>query len=494
MKTLTGSRVAARAWLTTTAPSAAAVKPFSALPSLSTLRLIWSSFMEPMDPHKPYKQWIELQKKYGDLINIEFPGENILLVSNADLYEQIYWSPGKYPAELQFRCWLERERRMKKKDPSYEMNLIALKGEEWRTNRTPLDQMFLKVDQVNLYMPKFDAIAGDLIKLMKKGLKESADGSSLKDVEKYFFQFSVEGIGSVIYNRRLNAVSEQVPENVQEFMRVLSNMMSVASRLETSIPFYRYFDTKDFKDFNRHLTKLFEVGENFVVECDELHGKESTDRTDLVHFLRSQGQSENILQSNVVTMFIAGSDSTTHSIEWLLHNLGRNEDAQRKLREEVLNVVGTTGAVTLEKMKELKYLKACVKESLRYTPTVGGITKIPAEDILIDGYVIPKGTLVVMLTQLSNKDSRFFDDPDKFIPERWLSPEKKPNPWYHLPFGFGPRMCQGARVSELEMYVLIAHVIRNFSWKSLDDSIEPFFSIFSKPDKPLSIEWKTLSV
>eukprot|EP00475_Leptophrys_vorax_P005393 TRINITY_DN13269_c0_g1_i1.p1 TRINITY_DN13269_c0_g1~~TRINITY_DN13269_c0_g1_i1.p1 ORF type:complete len:498 (-),score=119.36 TRINITY_DN13269_c0_g1_i1:433-1926(-) len=468
-----------------------AVKPFNAIPSISTLGLLWREIRNQTDPYKPFKQWASFHKEFGDLVALKIPGQPILMVFDADLYEQIYRVGGKYPAELQLLCWLERERRLKKKDPNYAMSPIALTGEEWRQNRTPLDERFLKIDRVNQYMPIVNEIAQDLVKLMKKDLR-SCGSPRLKELEKYFFKYSVEGIGAIIFNKRLNAISDSVPKDVQEFMDTLKITFATAARLENSVPLYRILDTPIYKRFNVFAGKLDVIGEKFVNDCDRYHGKDETNRVDLVHFLRSKGQSDPRVVSNAVTMFVGGSDSTTHSMEWLIENLGKHPKVQEKLRREVFEVLGSGGNVTPETMKDLRYLKACVKESLRFTPTLGLTARIPFEDFELGGYEIPKSTMVVMMGLFSNKDPRFFVDGDKFVPERWMDPDSKPNPWYHLPFGFGPRMCQGARVSELEIYVLLTHLVRNFSWTSHTENLEPLREIFIRPDKPLLIDWNQL--
>jgi vitamin D3 24-hydroxylase len=465
------------------------VKPFSAIPTVGLLELVWRGIKNPQDPHRPFKWWNECQQEFGDMVVLKLPGLNCLLLFNPNLFEAAYKTAGKYPAELQVQCWLHRERTLKNKDPSYDVNLIALKGEEWRKNRNPLDHKFLKMDQTNQYMPLINQISVDLVTTMKSSLNN--DGQ-LHDLENLFYAYSIEGIGAIIFNRRLNAVTQgKMPAHVQEFLDSLKTMFNTAGELENNIPWYKIFPTRGIKRFNDAVDNTFRIGEEFVRECDEFHKETPKEqRIDVVQYLRDVGQSEKRVLSNSITMFLAGSDSTTHTIKWLLHNLGKNPEKQEKLRQEIWNVLGDKEMVTPETMAELRYLKACLKESMRLTPTAPGGARFPQEDVVIGGYKVPKGTLLGIFSIVSNKDPRFFgEDATEFVPERWLDPETKPNPWYNLPFGFGARMCQGARVAELETFVLMTHLVRQFSWESINDKVEPYQSLFIRPEN-LEIGWK----
>jgi cytochrome P450 len=468
------------------------VKPFSSIPSLSLWSLVWRGIRNQNPPNKPFKGWQQLQQEFGDILALNLPGQKVVMIFDADKYESVFRLAGKYPAELQIGSWLEVERRRKKKDPNYEVNPIALKGEEWRENRTSLDNKLLRVEQVNQYMPIINGVASDLTQAMKTEIQTSG---SIENVEDLFYSFSIEGIGSVLFNKRLNLISEgsTMPESAKEFVDVLKVVFCSSGELEVGFPFYRWFDTKQFRTLSESLYRLEEIAEKFVEECDEFHKDTPVDqRQDLVQYLRNRGQSEERTLRNAIMMFIAGSDSTTHTLQWLVHNLGRNIEAQAKLREEVLSVLGPEQQVTPETMNSLKYLKACLKESMRRTPSVAGIGRIPSEDAVAAGYEIPKGTMVVALKYLSNHDPRFFSEPDQFLPERWIDADKKPNPFYNLPFGFGPRMCQGVRIAELEIYVLMTHLIRNFSWESKDENPEAVSELFLKPERPINISWKLL--
>jgi len=207
--------------------------------------------------------------------------------------------------------------------------------------------------------------------------------------------------------------------------------------------------------------------------------------------MKSEGFTDEQTFKNASSMFIVGTDSTTNSILWLVHNLGRYPEVQKALRQEIHSVLGRNGPVTPDNLKHLKYLRNTIKESLRLTPTLHANVRFLDQPVVISGYEIPAKTPILLPYIVVGKDPKYFPDPLNFKPERWLKEEHPLQKWIHLPFGTGPRMCQGFRISELEMYMMAAKLVQNYEWESQEE-VEPILETFIKPDRPLKIQWKSL--
>lgn len=130
-------------------------------------------------------------------------------------------------------------------------------------------------------------------------------------------------------------------------------------------------------------------------------------------------------------------------------------------------------SLTPENMKNMPYLRACLKESMRLYPIVIGTVRKIHKDIVLSGYQVPVNSTVSMISMFELRNPAQFEHPDKFMPERWLrgskeEAEKCPittkthHPYAFIPFGFGSRMCVGRRLAELEMETLISRILRNF--------------------------------
>lgn len=122
-------------------------------------------------------------------------------------------------------------------------------------------------------------------------------------------------------------------------------------------------------------------------------------------------------------------------------------------------------------MKNLPYLRACMKEGLRFMTPFSQNFRSTGRDTVLQGYQIPKDTDVMMGAAQLFMDDKYFPQASSFLPERWLKDTvqssgcpsaKGAHPFVYLPFGFGPRMCIGRRFVEMEIEVLLSRIIRNF--------------------------------
>lgn len=130
-------------------------------------------------------------------------------------------------------------------------------------------------------------------------------------------------------------------------------------------------------------------------------------------------------------------------MNWFLHLMGANPEIQSKVQKEIDEVLGEADRpVSYEDLGKLKYLEACFKETLRLYPSVPLIARQCVEDIQVRGHTLPSGTAVVMVPSMVHKDPRYWDDPEIFNPERFITGELK-HPYAYIPFSAGSRNCIG---------------------------------------------------
>lgn len=180
---------------------------------------------------------------------------------------------------------------------------------------------------------------------------------------------------------------------------------------------------------------------------------------------------------------------TSNTTLWWLYNLARFPEVQEKLYQDLESVLGNDEEVTPEHLTKLPYLKACLKESMRLTPSITVLARFLDEDVVLSGYQVPAKTLVLMDLYAASRSEKYFKDPLEFKPERWLRESKEVHSFSHLQFAFGPRMCLGRRVAELEMYVLICKLLRRFRLEYHHGPLELRQKLFTVPDKPVKIKF-----
>jgi len=305
--------------------------------------------------------------------------------------------------------------------------------------------------------------------------------------------YSTESMGTVLFDYRIKVLDDPVPEKAKILIQLISEWNHTLGYLLFSIPWYKYFDTPTFKRFIEVEKQKNQMSADYVNMTQEvLKSKSPEERIDLYHFLKQEGLSDDEAFANVVGALFAGVDSITITALWLIYNLGRFPAVQQTLREEILSIVGHNNPITAENLKQLKYLRNTIKESLRLSSTSFGFMRVLPQPVVVSGYEIPPNNPIILPTYILSKNPNYFPDPNNFKPERYFTEEHPMQKWINLPFGTGPRMCAGFRLAELGLYVLAAKLVQHFEWKS-EEEVEPIQKLFVLPDRPLKIHWKILS-
>jgi len=241
------------------------------------------------------------------------------------------------------------------------------------------------------------------------------------------------------------------------------------------------------RDFYAHMDYCFESSHALVSELFERIscGRESEfEGSCYTSKLKARGElSLEEIRSVIMVMIIGGVDTTHYVTCWLLLNLAQHPDKQETLRQELHKVLAG-GDLTSEALKRMPYLKACMRESHRFTPSgpFNAMKLMPQDDIMC-GFQVPKGTQVFLSVHPYMQRGDIVGDTG-FRPERWLSAEvaeRKSCPHASAmdhrllkdPFGAGARMCMGARVATLEMQALTCRLLQDYrielepgqSWK-----------------------------
>jgi len=148
-------------------------------------------------------------------------------------------------------------------------------------------------------------------------------------------------------------------------------------------------------------------------------------------------------------------------------------EIQRKAQEEINRVVGTDRLPNIEDQPNLPYVTALVKETLRwYAILPMGLPHIMSQDEIFNGYLLPKGALIMANLQLFTTDSKTFQDPATFKPERHLGVDGSPaevDP-HNMVFGFGRRICPGKELADLSLYVLFSMTLAAFNITKAKDA------------------------
>jgi cytochrome P450 len=172
--------------------------------------------------------------------------------------------------------------------------------------------------------------------------------------------------------------------------------------------------------------------------------------------------SDRQIRDELVTLFIAGNETTALTMTWLLYLLDKNPEAEAKVRAEAAEVLGRR-LPTYEDLPQLKYSKMVVQETLRLYPPSWMIPRVAVAEDEVDGYRIPAGATVIVSQYLMHRDPTQWDRPEAFDPERFRPEVASTRPRYtYMPFGGGPRLCIGDQFAIMETQLLLAMFVQRF--------------------------------
>lgn len=193
----------------------------------------------------------------------------------------------------------------------------------------------------------------------------------------------------------------------------------------------------------------------------------SEDRGDVVSALlaaslQPDGLSPAEVHDHVLTLLMAGHETTANALSFTLHLLGSHPDVQARLHAEVDTLGGRLP--TADDLPKLTYTRAVVTEAIRRYPPAWLIGRATGTEIELGGWRVPAGSLVAVCPLLMHHDRRWFPEPDAFDPDRWLDGRRDAVPRYaYLPFGTGPRACVGEQFAWAEAVTALAVIAARFT-------------------------------
>jgi cytochrome P450 len=445
----------------------------------------------------------QLRKEYGEFFRCSIGGQQITNVFHPDNVEKIFRVEGKYPKQSIPECWIKAMNT----DPQLGLHVGVpfTQGPEWKRVRNELQRRLLPPLEAHKLLKPLAPVMRDASSLLSTKLSgerwrsNNPPSPQTKDDLSLLSRVTLEGIGLAVYGDRMGAlVHDNLPERTSKFIQAIRDMVESTMALEMGEQSWRSPEATrhNHPTFGRLVNaweQSLKLGALFLEEAKDRLAKDliTKDQEDsepfyLLPYLLKRGQLDiQELNTNMVTLFMAGVDTTHVAFQWLCYWLAKNPDKQQRLFEELTSVLRGGDIDGSRTLSNLPYLKNVVKESFRLSPGPLGMIRTINENVEIDGHILPAGTRINVFMNLLGRDEKYYKNADQFIPERWDIDEKAgdnntnkevdfgvKHPFSHMPFGFGARMCLGSRVAYMEMYQFLARVVQDCELVLVDPTEE----------------------
>ena len=166
-------------------------------------------------------------------------------------------------------------------------------------------------------------------------------------------------------------------------------------------------------------------------------------------------------------LFLAGSETVSSTVEWAMAELLQCPKSMEMVKEELKAVIGTKGQVAESDISQLPYLQAVVKETFRLHPVATLALQRAMATVEIEGYIIPKGTSIIINIWSLSRKSKMWVEPEKFMPERFLEKmvDLKGGDFNLIPFGAGRRICPGMPLAIRMVHLVLGSLLNQFKWR-----------------------------
>lgn len=195
-----------------------------------------------------------------------------------------------------------------------------------------------------------------------------------------------------------------------------------------------------------------------------------------------------LVRDEVMTIFLAGHDTTAAALVWIWVLLGTHPQVESRLHAELSCSVGDRRP-QVDDLERLPYTAMVVKETLRLYPPIGRIGRRPRQEVQLGSLVLPKGAAVFLSPFVTQRDPRWFVDPDEFRPERWTEPAPDRPRFAWFPFGAGPRSCVGEHFAIGVLTLAVATLAQQWRLVPLTTDLSRRRSLLTL--KPRGTVWMT---
>jgi cytochrome P450 len=355
--------------------------------------------------------------------------------------------------------------------------LLTSDGEFWKRQR--------KLVAPSLHAKRIEAYAETMGHFAQQQTQGWRDGAQL-DIAHEMMNATLMVVGRTLFNFDASSDSERVGRAMHD-IQTFDNTGLLPTWIPTPMELRARRATRDL---------------NTMVYGLIAQRRGQPDQGDLLSMLMAardeddQPMSDEQVRDEAVTLFLAGHETTANTLNWTWLALAQNPDVEAKLHEELDRVLGGR-LPTLADLRHLPYTEMVIKESLRLYPPAWSYSRLALDDVQVNGEAVARGTAIIMFTYFLHRRPDLFDEPLRFLPERFAPDnEARIEKYHYLPFGGGPRVCIGNSFAMMEAQLMLATFASHWQMRlPAGHVVKPYPAITMNPDGglPMILQRRTPS-
>jgi cytochrome P450 len=356
--------------------------------------------------------------------------------------------------------------------------LLTSQGEEWKRQR--------RLSSPAFHRERVASYASIMTDYTKRLISKWQPGKQ-RDIHRDMMRLTLEIVVRCLFSADVSNDVDDVGATLKELVQPFASQATLKWILDNRLPTPAHFR------FHALAKKIDDVVYRIIAER-RASRKDAGDLLSMLlaaHDEDGSQMTDRQLRDEVMTLFLAGHETTALTLAWSWYLLGRHPEVEKQFHAELNEVLGDRHP-SFSDLPRLRLTEQIAKECMRLYPPAYGLGREAIHDCEIGGYHVPKGTQVFMFQWATQRDARFYDEPLSFKPERWTNEFSERLPKYaYFPFGGGPRVCIGASFAMMEIVLVLATIGQKFRLALADDHpVEIFPAMSLRPKEGIKVTVK----